>query len=110
MRRKHNKIPKLHIKKDDTVKVLSGSDKGKTGRVLEVYPKKGTALVEEVNIITKHIKPNQENPSGERRTMEAPVRVCKLQVIDPEGNPTRIGRKRVDGKWVRYSKKTGKEL
>jgi len=61
MRRKHNKIPKLHVKKGDTVKILSGDDRGVQGRILSVNPKAGTAVVEDVNMVTKHIKPNQKN-------------------------------------------------
>lgn len=111
MRRKFNQIPKLHIKKGDMVKVLSGDDKGQTGRVLEVYPKKRAALVEGVNIVTKHQKPNQENPNGARNQLEAPLPVSKLMLIDPKsGEPTRIGREK-DGKtWVRIAKKTGNKI
>lgn len=111
MRRKFNKIPKLHVKKGDTVKVLSGDDHKATGRVLAVYPRKGTALVEGLNIITKHVKPNQRNPQGERITTEAPLRVSKLMVVDATGKPTRVGRRPADGGgWERYSKKSGQAL
>ncbi len=110
MRRKHNTIPKVHVKKNDTVKVLSGDDRGQTGRVISVLPRKGVAVVEGLNIITKHIKPNQRNPQGERLTTEAPIRLCKLMVMDSSGKPTRVGRRLEGGQWVRYSKKSGSVL
>jgi large subunit ribosomal protein L24 len=106
-------IPKLHIKAGDTVKVLSGEDKGKIGRVIRVFPRKGLALVEGVAIIKKRIRPktNPRFPQGGIIEMERPIPVCKLQVIDPAINkPTRIGRRWENGQWVRYSKKSGKVL
>ncbi len=98
--------PKLHIKKGDTVMVISGNDKGKTGKVLRVFPRKGTAIVEGCNIVTKHRKPTQTTDGG-RFQEPAPLHVSKLMVVDSTGTPTRIGRKVVDGKLVRYAKKTG---
>ncbi len=106
-------IPKLHIKAGDTVKVLSGDYKGKTGRVVRVFPRKGLAIVEGVAIIKKRIRPktNARFPQGGTIEMERPIPVCKLQVIDPSINkPTRIGRRRENDQWVRYSKKSGKTL
>ena len=106
MRRKHNKIPKLHVKKGDTVIVLSGKDKGKTGKILKVFPKKRKVIVEGVNLVVKRIKPNSPQEQGRIETLEAPIYACKVQLIHPKtGVPTRIGRKLVDGKWVRYTKK-----
>lgn len=112
MRRRTNAIPKLHVKKDDTVKVLSGQYRGQQGRVLSVNPRKQTAIVEDINLATKHLKPTQDNPQGEIKKTEAAIRVCKLQVIDPSsGQPTRIGRQRNEkGSWVRVAKKTGNVL
>ena len=111
MRRKKNTIAKLHVKKDDQVRVISGDDRGATGRVLSVDPLKRTAVVEDVNIITKHQKPSEEHPNGERVKMESPIRVDKLMVIDPKsGEPTRIGRKKTDNGWVRVAKKSGEEI
>ena len=108
MRRKKNKIPKLHIKKGDTVVVLSGKYKGSKGRVLKVLPKKRKAIVEGVNIIKRHIKPPSPQEKGRIEEREAPIYVCKLQIIDPKLKvPTRIGRKYIDGRWVRYAKKSG---
>jgi large subunit ribosomal protein L24 len=111
MRRKNNNIPKLHIKKGDQVRVLSGKDRGHSGRVLSVNPRQRTAIVEDVNKVTKHVKPNQQNPNGERMETEAPMHVSKLQLLDPKtGEPTRIGRRYRDTQWVRYSKKTGEDI
>ena len=107
MKRKFNKIPKLHVKKGDTVKVLSGDDKNKTGEVKKVNLQEGTAIVDGVNMVTKHRKPDADNPSGSIVKLEAPIRVSKLQVV-VNGEATRVGRKRNDqGKLQRYAKKTG---
>lgn len=105
-------MSKLHIKKNDTVYVLSGEDRGKTGRVLKVLPAKSRAIVEGVNIVTKATKPNAQHPQGGLVKMEAPVHVSNLSLIDPKsGKPTRIGRRRNDeGKLVRYAKKSGEEI
>ncbi len=104
-------MAKLHIKKGDMVYVRSGDDKGKRGRVLQVFPKKNLAIVEGVNIVYKHRKPRQEGQSNVEET-EAPIHLSKLMVICPETDkPTRIGRRRnEDGKLVRYSKKSLKKV
>jgi len=109
MERKFNKIPKLHIRKDDTVKVLSGNDKGKTGKVLSVLVGKNRAVVEGVNIVSKHMKPSASNPNGGIEKVEAAVHISNLMVVDPSsGDATKIGRKRnSEGKLQRYAKKTG---
>jgi len=98
--------PKLHIKKDDMVIVLSGNSKGQKGKVLKVFPKLGKAIVEGVNLVTKHLKATQTSEGG-RIQEPAAIHVAKLMLIDKSGNATRIGRKIVDGKLVRYSKKSG---
>lgn len=105
-------MSKLHIKKGDNVVVLSGNDKGKTGRVLEVLAEKQRAIVEGVNIITKHAKPSAKNPQGGIEKKEAPIHISNLNVVDPKtGKATRIGRRLGDnGKLVRYSKKSGEEI
>jgi|SRR5690554_2328664 len=97
--------PKLKIRTGDTVKVLSGEDKGKTGEVLAVYPSKNKAIVKDVSVVSKHTKPSAKHPNGGIIKSEAPIHISKLQVI-VGGEPTRIGRKVVDGKIVRYSKKS----
>ena len=111
MERKKNKQPKLHIRKGDTVKVISGNAKGKVAKVLEVIPKKNKAFVEGVNVITKHIKPSAANPEGGIEKTEASIHLSNLMVVDPSnGEATRIGIKEVEGKLVRYSKKTGEVI
>ncbi|MFP4556051.1 MAG: 50S ribosomal protein L24 [Bacteroidales bacterium] len=103
---------KLHIRKGDTVFVKSGEYKGKQGKVLEVFINKDRAIVEGVNIMSKHTKPNAKNPQGGIVKKEAPVHISNLMLVDPaNGNPTRIGRRRNEnGKLVRYSKKSGEEI
>lgn len=98
---------KLHIKKGDMVIVIAGNDKTKQGRVLEVFPKKDKAIVEGVNIISKHTKPNSENPQGGIIKKEAPIHISNLMIVCPEtGKATKIGREERNGKLVRYSKKS----
>ena len=103
---------KLHIKKGDTVVVISGVNKGSKGRVLEVVRKTDRAIVEGVNMIKKHTKPNAETPQGGIIEKEAPVHISNLMLVDPKtGEATRIGRKLDDnGKLVRVSKKSGEEI
>jgi large subunit ribosomal protein L24 len=102
---------KLHIRKGDTVKVIAGNEKGSQGKVLVVYPDKLRVLVEGVNMVSKHTKPNAANPQGGILKKEAPLHISNLMVIDGKGNPTRIGRKRDEkGKLVRFSKKTGEVI
>lgn len=101
---------KLHIKKDDVVRVLSGKYRGKEGRVLRVFPVDNKAIVEGVGIVYRHTRPNQQNPDGGIIEQEAPVHISNLMLIDPSTKqPTRVGRaKNEDGKgWVRVSKKSG---
>jgi large subunit ribosomal protein L24 len=103
---------KLHIKKGDTVMVITGESKGQKGRVLEVDRDKNRALVEGVNTVSKHTKPNAKSPQGGILKKEAPIHLSNLMLIDPtSGKPTRIGR-RFNGKnkLVRYSKKSGEEI
>jgi large subunit ribosomal protein L24 len=101
---------KLHIRKGDTVKVLSGNYKHKQGKVLKVFPKAYKAIVSDINMVSRHRKPSAKNPQGGIERREAPIHICKLMVIDPAtGEATRIGRKLNEtGKLERCSKKTGK--
>ncbi|WP_026956457.1 50S ribosomal protein L24 [Algoriphagus vanfongensis] len=112
MERKFNKQQKLHIKTGDTVKVIAGDDKGKTGKVLSVDTAKNRAFVEGINIVTKHVKPTAAKPQGGIEKKEAPVHISNLMLVDPKsGEATRTGRKAGDnGKLVRYSKKTGEVI
>ena len=124
MPRTKNKQRKLHVKKGDTVALTKqitsagglSHPKGHQARVLAAYPKRERVLVEGVNMRIKHTKPNQQYPNGGRVEQEAPIHVSNVMPIDGNGNPTRIGRKRVEdpetgkGRWVRYAKTTGEEL
>ena len=103
---------KLHVKKDDTVIVISGKDKGKKGRVIAAYPRENRVLVEGVNMIKKHAKPSQANPQGGIIEQEAPVHVSNVMHVDPKsGGVTRIGFKVLDnGKKVRVAKKSGEVI
>lgn len=102
---------KLNIKKGDTVIVITGDDKGKKGEVRTVSSEKMKAVVEGVNMISKHTKPNAENPQGGIVKKEAAIHISNLMVVCPEtGKPTRIGRKDNEkGKSVRYSKKSSNQ-
>ncbi|MBR1544221.1 MAG: 50S ribosomal protein L24 [Muribaculaceae bacterium] len=108
-------MTKLHIKKGDIVYVLSGDDKGKTGRVLKVEVSKYRAVVEGINKVKKSTKPNAKNPQGGIVEVEAPIHLSNLNLVDPksgkDAKPTRIGRRKDEnGKTVRYSKKSGEEI
>ncbi|MBN1768753.1 MAG: 50S ribosomal protein L24 [Prolixibacteraceae bacterium] len=103
---------KLHIKKGDNVVVVTGNSRGQKGKVLEVIRKTDRAIVEGVNMVKKHTKPNAANPQGGIIEQEAPVHISNLMLVDPKtGEATRIGRKKdANGKLVRYSKKSGEEI
>ena len=104
-------MSKLHIKKGDTVKVLSGTDNGKTGKITSVDREKGRAFIEGVNLVSKHTKPSAANPQGGIVKREASVHISNLMVVDSNGQASRTGRKlNKDGKLVRYSKKSGEVL
>ncbi len=103
---------KLHIKKGDNVIVIAGDHKGDQGKVLVVDVEKQRAIVEGVNLVSKHTRPNAKNPQGGILKKEAPVHVSNLKIVDAKGKATRIGRKinEKTGKSVRYSKKTGEVI
>jgi large subunit ribosomal protein L24 len=103
---------KLHIRKGDTVMVMTGESKRQKGRVLEVNRDKNKAIVEGVNTVSKHTKPNAKSPQGGILKKEAPIHISNLMLIDPaSGKPSRIGRKlNSKNKLVRYSKKSGEEI
>lgn len=104
-----NKNIKIRIKKGDTVKVLSGNSRGKEGVVLLIDKTKYRAIVEGVNMMKKHTKPNAEYPDGGIVEKETAIHISNLMLIDPKtGTPTKVGRKKLDsGKRVRIAKKTG---
>ena len=103
---------KPHVKKNDTVVVLAGKDRGKQGKVLRVNPVKGTAIVERVNLMKKHTKKNpQKNVAGGILEREGPVRLSNLQVICPSCNePTRTGSHRTHEGANRYCRKCNSEM
>jgi len=107
---KNRFAPKLHVKKGDTVKVISGAYKGVTGEVLEVFPGKSRVIVDGVNIRKKHNKPTH-NSEGGINEINAPIHVSNVLLLDPKSKEgTRIGRREEDGKLVRYSKKSGETI
>jgi large subunit ribosomal protein L24 len=99
--------PKLNIRKGDTVIVIAGDDKGKKGEVTQVFPDKMRAIVDGINIVTKHMKATQ-NEEGGITQMPASIHLSNLALVDPKsGEPTRVGRRDENGERVRYSKKSG---
>ncbi|NVO20503.1 MAG: 50S ribosomal protein L24 [Bacteroidetes bacterium] len=103
---------KLHIRKGDNVMVVAGDSKGRTGKVLEVEVEKYRAIVENVNLATKHTKPNAKNTKGGLVKQEMPIHISNLMLVDSNGKPTRVGRQ-IDpktNKSVRVSKKTGEVI
>jgi large subunit ribosomal protein L24 len=109
MEQKTKKPNKLHVRKGDTVKVISGNERGKTGKIVTVLVSKNRAVVEGLNMVSKHIKPSAKNPNGGIVSKEAPIHISNLMLVDPaNGQATRVGRKLdSNGKLQRYSKKTG---
>lgn len=105
-------MPKVHVKKGDKVVVIAGKDKSKSGTVLAVYPSEQRVLVEGVNIVKRHTKPNPKNPEGGIVEKEAPIHVSNVLLADPKtGKPTRVGYKLLeDGTKVRVAKKSGETI
>lgn len=105
-------MAKLRVKKGDKVVVIAGKDKRKTGHILVVFPKEERVIVEGVNIIKRHTKPNQAHPEGGIIEREAPIHVSNVQLADPQtGVATRVGYKALeDGTKVRYAKKSGEVI
>lgn len=101
-------LVKLHVRKGDTVVVLSGKDKGKQGKIITAMPRAGKVIVEGVNKVKRHTKPGLKAPNGGIITKEMPMHACKVQLVCPACNkPTRIAHKEVAGKNVRVCKKCG---
>ena len=109
MTKQVKKVAKIHVRKGDTAMVIAGNDKGQKGKVLEVLRTKNRAIIEGVNMITKHVKPSANNPEGGIEKTEAPIHISNIMIVDPSsGEPTKTGRKLNDqGKLQRFSKKTG---
>ena len=106
---------KMHIKKGDTVQIITGKDKGRSGKVLSVNPKEGTVVVEDLNIVTKHVKgqptKNNPNPQSGRLEIAAPIAVSKVALVNAEGKPTRVRIQRNDdGSRVRVAVNGGKPI
>ena len=101
----------MNIKKNDTVVVLSGKDKGKKGKVLEAMPAAGKVIVEGINVATCHMKPKKQGDQGGIIKMETPIYACKVMVVCPKcGKPTRVAHKLDGDKKVRVCKKCGAEI
>ncbi|MDD3807510.1 MAG: 50S ribosomal protein L24 [Candidatus Marinimicrobia bacterium] len=100
----------MHVKKNDTVKVMAGKDRGKTGKILKVFPKQNRVIVEGVNLVKRHTRPNQQNPQGGIIEKEAPIHASNVMLLY-DNQTTRIGKRILaDGSRVRYSKKTGEQV
>ena len=104
-------LKKLHVKKGDTVLVLSGKDKGKQGKVVQALPKKDKIIVEGINKVKRHTKPSQKAPQGGILTKESPMHACKVMLVCPAcSKATRAAKKEVNGKMVRVCKKCGEVI
>ena len=106
-------MKKIKLKKDDIVVVLAGTSKGKEGKIIKVIPTTNRAIVEGVNMVSKHTKPNAANPQGGIIKQESSINISNLMLVDPKsGKPTRVGRRRDEklGKLVRFAKKSGEVI
>ncbi|MCX2738505.1 50S ribosomal protein L24 [Pontibacter anaerobius] len=103
---------KLHVKTGDTVKVIAGDERGKTGRIIAVNTEKQRVTIEGLNMVTKHQKPSAQNPQGGINKVEAPIHASNVMLVDPKsGETTKTAkRKNSEGKTERYSKKTGEVI
>ena len=101
----------LHVKSGDNVMIISGKDKGHTGKVLQVSPSEGKVIVEGQNMVTKHVKPRRQGEQGGIVKAEGAIYACKVMPVCPKcGKPTRVGHTVKDGKSVRICRKCGAEL
>ena len=103
---------KLHVKTGDTVKVIAGDERGKTGRITSVLTDKNKVVIEGLNLVTKHTKPSAKNPQGGISKVEAPIHASNVALVDPKSGETikTAKRKNSEGKTERYSKKTGEVI
>jgi large subunit ribosomal protein L24 len=110
--KKSETVIRYKVRKGDLVTVISGRDKGKSGKVLLVLPKLGKVMVEHVGVVKRHTKPSQKNQMGGIVEKEASFSISKVMVLDPSNNtPSRLGRKKLnDGSLVRFAKKSGHTL
>jgi len=101
----------MRIKTGDNVVVITGKDKGKQGKIVDAKPSANKVIVEGVNMVKKHVRQSEQNPDGGVIEFEAPIKASNVMLVDPKtGERTRIGYKMVDGKKVRYAKKSGEVL
>ncbi len=103
-------MTKLKIKSGDTVRVIAGDHKGQEGKVQQVLRDKNKAIVEGINMISKHEKPSAQNPQGGIKEKEAPIHISNLALLTKNGETTRVGYKEEDGKKVRFSKKSNEVI
>ncbi|QTQ13257.1 50S ribosomal protein L24 [Treponema parvum] len=101
---------KYKIRKDDTVQVLAGKDKGKRGTVVRIIPKKNAVIVSGINIVKKAMKKRSQQDQGGIAEIEAPLHISNVAVVDKKGNPTRVGYKIEGDKKIRVSRKSGEAL
>ncbi len=101
---------KIKIKKGDTVRVIAGSNKGAEGSVLSISRETNKAVVEGVNVVKKHNKPNAQNPQGGITDKEAPIHLSNLSLITADGKTTRVGYRMEEGVKVRFAKKTDEAI
>lgn len=101
----------MKIRKGDTVKIISGNDKGKQGKVLSVSPKDGTIVIEGANMKKKHVRARQQGKKGEKVLVPAPVRTARVMLVCPKcGKPTRLGHQLLQGQKLRVCKRCGSEV
>ena len=103
-------MKKLKIKTGDTVRVIAGDHKGQEGKVQQVLMDKNKAIVEGVNMVSKHEKPSASNPQGGIKKKEAPIHISNLSLIDKNGDTTRVGYRTENDKKVRFSKKSNEVI
>ena len=101
----------MRLKTGDNVVIITGKDKGKQGKIVASKPTENKVIVEGLNMVKKHVRQSEQNPDGGVIEMEAPIKVSNIMLVDPKtGERTRVGYKMVDGKKVRYAKKSGEVL
>ena len=101
----------MKIKKGDNIVVITGSDKGKKGKVFKVFPDLNKIVIEGVNVKKRHKRPTKSNEKGQIINISLPLNVSNVMLIDPKTNkPTRLGKKLINGKYVRVSKRSGQEV
>lgn len=103
-------MTKLKVKTGDTVRVIAGDHKGQEGKIQKIIRDKNKAIVEGVNMVSKHEKPSAKNPQGGIVKKEAAVHLSNLSLIDKKGDTTRVGYRTEDGKKVRFSKKSNEVI